>query len=331
MSSDEKPKDSDKLFAILNTDDQNLQWIKLSQLLSTNNLVHGMGMTYNKGKYFCAGIIPSSQRLKSIILTINLETGEKKLNHLLFTKAIHGLKSIDNNRLLACSTQTDIISELIIENGNVVNEDLFKHMAMPDRWECVLNEELSKSGQNPYYRGDKLIDDNHHVNSIEIINNKILCTMFGYRSWEKEHKRYVNDDGLYDGVLYDLKNCKIILNNLRQPHTAFINSRGSIGCCDSANFTFIIKNRFKVELDGYTRGICEDTKAKGYWVGISAYRKKRFHDGKWVRLYKKNKELNGARIQFVDYDGKIRKTIELEQYGEEIFDLISTIDGGNYN
>lgn len=35
-----------------------------------------------------------------------------------------------------------------------------------------------------------------------------------------------------------------------------------------------------------------------------------------------DKPLKGARIQFIDYDGNIKNTIELAQYGQEIFDIL---------
>lgn len=335
MDNDNKPVvNPDNLFGIIDTDTEKFEWIKIGHLNPPNNFVHGMGMCYNEGRYFCAGIIPNRRRLASNLFTIDLSTGEKRISYMLFTKAIHGLKSIDNQRLLACSTQTDLIAELIIENGTVVNEDLYKHMSMPNRWEFVLNEYASRPEQPTFYRAEKLLDDNHHVNSIEVYNGKMICTMFGYRSWEKETKKYIltkGNNSEFSGLLHDLKSDKILLNNLKQPHTAFINSRGAICCCNSAHFTFIVKNKFEVELDGYTRGICEDLKEKGYWVGSSSYRKRRHHDGKFVRFDKGDVPLQGARIQFVNYKGKIGRTIELKDYGQEIFDLLPELPGGKYN
>jgi hypothetical protein len=313
MSREAKPKNPDHLFAILDTNNEKLEWIKLSNLPNTKNFVHGMGICYNQ-HYFCAGIIPIRERLASNLLTIDLSTGEKRISYLFFTKALHGIKSIDNNRLLATSSQTDIVSELILNNGAVICEDLYHHFIDPQKWnkECC---RIRNTGQVTNYRGASFIDDQCHVNSIEVDHNYLYCTMFGAFN----EKYYGNK---YRGILYNMSTCEPVMNNLDQPHTAYIDWQGNICCCNSSQFTFIVKDKFEVLLDGYTRGICDDKEDKGYWVGISAYRKYNAHLSRWIEKYRGEQPLKGARIQFVDYDGYIKRTIELSQYGEEIFDIL---------
>lgn len=78
------------------------------------------------------------------------------------------------------------------------------------------------------------------------------------------------------------------------------------------------------------RGIYEDKEKGGYWIGISAYRKYNAKLSKWIEKYRGDQPLQGARIQFVDYEGNIGRTIELAEYGKEIFDLI-TLKEGEWN
>jgi len=318
MDQKSKPKNPDNLFGILDTENEHFEWIKLSHLNNTNNFVHGMGMTYNQN-YFCAGIIPIRERLTSNILTINLETGEKKITYLHFTKAIHGMTTLDNNRLLVNATQNDCVVELCLNNGWVVTEDLYHHFLSKDYWEEIRRRYCDLRQDQIIYRGPTYVDDNYHNNSLFKFKNHIYATMFR----GLPHMQGV-DGG---GAMFNLKNGNVIIDNLSQPHTAFVDSMKNPCVCNSSQFTFIVKGKFKIALDGYTRGIHEDKQKSGYWIGISAYRKYNAKLSKWIEKYRGDQPLKGARIQFVSYDGQIGNTIELSQYGKEIFDLLPYKNG----
>lgn len=318
MAQEAKPKNPNHLFGIFDTDTKAMQWIKLDHLNNTNNFVHGMGICYND-KYFCAGIIPIRERLTSNILTINLENGEKKITYLHFTKAVHGMTSIDKNRLLVNATQNDCVVELCINNGWIVTEDLYHHFLAKDYWEEIRRRCCDLKQDQIIYRGPTYIDDNYHNNSVFKYKNSIFATMFRGLPYMQ------GVDG--GGAMFDLRSGRTVIEGLSQPHTAFIDSKENFCCCNSSAFTFIVKNKFVVELDGYTRGICEDEQKGGYWVGISAYRKYNAKLSKWIEKYRGDQPLKGARIQFVDYEGNIKDTIELAQYGQEIFDLLPLKQG----
>lgn len=314
MSQSDKPKNPNHLFGIFDTDTKAMQWINLAHLANTNNFVHGMGICYNNN-YFCAGIIPIRERLASNIFTINLKTGEKKITYLHFTKAVHGMTSIDDNRLLVNATQTDCIVELCLKNGWIVTEDLYHHFLDKEVWEKQRLEICNKLDQPINYRGFNYVDDHTHNNSVIKHNDNIYATLFNKKMLEQGE----NTSG---GVMINLMTQEPIINNLKQPHTAFVDSKGDFCCCSSSEFTFVVKDKFKIELDGYTRGICEDQKRGGYWVGISAYRKYNAKLSKWIERYPGEHPLKGARIQFIDYEGNIKDTIDLTSYGKEIFDLL---------
>lgn len=314
MSNEGKSQNPDNLFAILDTKTQNLERIKLSHLPNTTNFAHGMGTSYN-GNYFCAGIIPIRERLASNIFTINLKTGEKKITYLFFTKAIHGMTSLAPNRLLVSSTQTDCLIELCIKNGHIITEDLYHHFLSPEDWKDLRRKFCDDINNiNTNYRGPCYVDDNFHANSVFKYKGEIYGTTFKSVIGKQGEKGW--------GSLFNVSTGQLILNNLLQPHTAFIDSKGQICCCSSYDFTFVVKDKFIVELDGYTRGICEDQSEGGYWIGISAYRKYNAKTSKWIEHYRGDQPLKGARIQFVDYEGNIKNTVELAQYGKEIFDLL---------
>ena len=313
MDQKDKPKNPDNLFGILDLDTEQLQWIGLRQLPNTDNFVHGMGMCYND-IHFCAGIIPIRERLASNLLTINMKTGEKKITYLYFTKALHGMTSLDKNRLLVNATQNDCIIELCLNKGHVVTEDLYHHFLKKEDWEKQRSEFCNRSNESIVYRGPCYIDDHTHNNSIFKHKGNIYATMF------RAEPHMQGTDG--NGVMFDLISGKPIINNIDHPHTAFVDSKGNFCVCSSTHFTFIVKDKFIAELDGYTRGIYEDQKEKGYWIGVSAYRKYNAKLSRWIEKYRGDQPLKGARIQFVSYEGKIGRTIDLAQYGKEIFDLL---------
>lgn len=311
-------KNPDHLFGILDTKTENLNWIKLSHMSNTQNFVHGMGMCYDRD-FFHAGIIPLRERLTSNLLTINLLSGEKHISYLYFTKAIHGITRLDRNRLLVAATQNDCLVELCTnESGYVVTEDLYHHIIEKEYWEEIRRRHCDILQQDCFYRAPSYVDDNYHMNDVLKYKNHIYVTMFRGKPLQM---------GMDDsGVMFNLRNGNVVINNLSQPHTPFIDSKRNACICNSSKFKFIVKDKFEVELDGYTRGICEE-EGKGYWVGISAYRKYNAKLSRWVEKYKGDQPLQGARIQFVDYKGKIGKTIELKDYGPEIFDLLPMRDG----
>jgi hypothetical protein len=281
-----------------------------------------MGMCYNKN-YFCAGIVPLRSRLTSYLLLLDLNTGRKVILRLFFTKGIHSLVSLDDFRLLAASTQTEMLSEITFnENLELVYEDLFFAFHTDDIYKRILKKSTSKQ-KRPSYREDTKIDNFSHTNGLFFDGKNIYCTQF-----VSTNEKYSGKDS---GVMLKLpldSEENPILSNLYHPHTPYIDSKGNYLVCESGRFKLInITTGNSFLCNGYTRGICEE-KGKGYWVGISRYRKYSKTNHRWlIKTRKDIPEIQGAVIQFVDYDFKETFTIDLSQYGQEIFDLIPWKDG----
>jgi len=111
------------------------------------------------------------------------------------------------------------------------------------------------------------------------------------------------------GAVYNLTNQKL-LRYTSQPHSFIINQFNEKVFCESGTFKLInITTGKETQCDGFTRGLYEDKKRGGYWVGLSYHR---------VFSHK----LKGATLQFVSYDMKLEETIDLSLTGKEIFDII---------
>ena len=59
------------------------------------------------------------------------------------------------------------------------------------------------------------IDDQHHINSIEVDHNYIYCTMFG----AFDHRYFGKT---YKGIMYNMTTCEPVIEDLDQPHTGFM-------------------------------------------------------------------------------------------------------------
>lgn len=323
MGQSATPRDPNSLFVILDLKKETIEPIILDKKFNSVEITHGMGMDYCGKDLFVAGIIPPQRlRCASFLLIINLTNGERYLHVLNFVKAVHGLKALDNCRIIANSTQTDLLADITMYKGHL-NEDILYDFRDERNLESIYTCFMAKNKNIPNWRVNPL-DDSYHINGIFIHHNKIYVTMFG--AFDKKHY-----GDKFNGIVYNLTDDKVVLKNLYQPHTPYVDSKGQVCCADSANFRFLCKNGKKthvVELDGYTRGICEDPARKGYWVGVSAYRKYSKTQNKWVEIHRGNKPLGGARIQFIGNDYTVKRTIDLAKHGiKEVFDILPCLNG----
>jgi hypothetical protein len=304
-----------KLFCIINTDDPySISRIKFPQELEKYSPIHGMGMTY-VGDLFCAGIIPFRERLTSLLLTINLSTGNKNINKLFLTKAVHGIFGLDNYRLLANSTQTDQLVEVVL-----LEKDEIEFVDIVFNFNKIKIKNILEPKDIIGYRAIEKFDDKFHINSVCVHDKKIYFTQFRDFNYESSGMiSYIDDSGYYP-----------IKTNLNHPHSVYADSKGNILLCDSANFKVInLTAGWEVECEGYTRGICEDKGKGGYWVGASSYRKFSKTENKWVRFYREDiPRFKFAQLHFITYDGILKETILLDAFKvKEIFEIIEKKDG----
>jgi hypothetical protein len=324
MGQKPEPRNPNHLFAIVDVKKREVDFINLEDSFKNIDVTHGMGMNYCGKNLFIAGIIPPQRlRCASFLLIIDLLSGQRHVHNLNFVKAVHGLCAIDNCRLIVNSTQTDILADISIYREHL-NEDIFYDFRNERNLENVFTCFMQENQDKPYWRVSAL-DDAYHINGVTVSRNKIYVTMFN--AFDKK-----NRGKNHKGILYNITDSKLILNDLNQPHTPYIDSKGYVCCADSGNFSFVRsfgpERIYRVQLDGYTRGICEDPARKGFWVGISAYRKYSKTQNRWVEQYKGDTPLKGAKIQFVNQNNEVKDTIDLAKYGiMEIFDILPCLDG----
>ena len=90
-------------------------------------------------------------------------------------------------------------------------------------------------------------DDTHHINSLEIVGNELVCTAFGPKtdaSWRSATQ----------GYLYNISGGTMLAQGLQQPHSArFFGD--CLFFCNSRRGTVETTTGVVVELDGYSRGL----------------------------------------------------------------------------
>lgn len=301
-------------FVIYDTDKRKvLQNIKLKGMANVDNATRGTGMCY-LNNFWYGIILAKEHRVASRLIAIDTKTGKRSSNKLMLSKSVHCIYPYcqvgSYTYLLANSTQNDIVSLITLRETDVLTEDVF--------FDFLTNEERSVYKWEEEY----IHDDSFHNNSVFKYNNKIFVSMFldykidGSKKIKDKHWRRTEIDKV--GAIHEIRNDKLIYNNCMQPHSFVIDSRENMLFCDSGTFKLVnITNNTQAQCNGFTRGLCEDKKRKGYWVGLSQHRKL-------------NTGLKGAAIQFVSYDMQVEKYIDLSSLGKEVFDILPYKEG-RYN
>jgi hypothetical protein len=234
--------------------------------------------------------------------------------------------------ILANSTQNDLITIITTYDTDVITEDVFFDFLSQER---RINLNWSK---------EYIYDDLLHANDVYINNGNIYaCMFYDYNSYDQDtreienpkirqkgtepklkeaftkyRQNIINDwrktKEKMKGAVYNITNRELIAKTT-QPHTFIINQFGEQLFCESGTFRLfnITKNKY-TQCKGFTRGLCEDTKRGGYWVGSS------YH-----RIF--SSLLPGAAIEFVNYDMKVEEIIDLSKLGLEIYDIIPYREG----
>jgi hypothetical protein len=294
------------------------------------NAHRATGMCYYKNFWY-AGIFCPKHRVGSKLLIVDLNNGNQTISDLSLTKAIHSIIPLCEckiyNMILACSTQNDCISVITTHNTNVITEDIyFDYLNSDKRLELDWSQEY-------------IWDDLLHANNVCINNGNVYSCMFydfnicneEFRMRKEEHEKkrksfkfpiekqiaemeqkrnnWREHKAEMKGAVYDLTNQKL-LRHTTAPHSLIINQFNEKVFCESGTFKLInIDKDQETQCDGFTRGLYEDKKRGGYWVGLSYHR---------VFSHK----LKGATLQFVSYDMKLEETIDLSSIGKEVFDII---------
>ncbi len=213
-----------------------------------------------------------------------------------FVKDPHALKLFEGE-LFVVSTGTNQIAKITLNpEGLVDSEEIF--------W-C-------------YPETDNFTNDMVHLNSMAFSDSGIYVTGFGERvienSWEKAE----------NGFLMDITAGRKILQNLKQPHSAYACEKGLILCESCTGRILYETGGVLTEVGGYTRGLLRH--GDMLIVGCSARRKiskskKRLVTGRIGNF--ENHENRSSKVSVIEADSlKTIKEIDFSFLGNEIFDLM---------
>ena len=205
-------------------------------------------------------------------------------------KDVHSMLLMrDEKTMLIVSTGTDDIIELVLNGSQVVSEKVFLHLG----------------------NGEK--SDNHHVNSICEWQNEIFVSGFGPKEEGGDWSSARN------GFVMNLIKGDKIVEGLEHPHSLTVID-GKLTFCESRKKALrIVGREFQNTFPGYTRGLCADRKK--IYIGTSKHRKKSKSTGKKVST--DDQQSLGCTLSIVSKnDLSIEKTIDLNNYAFEIYDLM---------
>lgn len=205
-------------------------------------------------------------------------------------KDVHSMLLMrDEKTLLIVSTGTDDIIELVLNGSNVISEKVFLHLGNGER------------------------HDNLHVNSICEWQNEIYVSGFGPKEEGGDWSSARN------GFVMNLVKGDIIVEGLEHPHSLTVID-GKLTFCESRKKALrIVGREYTNTFPGYTRGLCADRNKM--YVGTSKHRKKSKSTGKKVNTG--DQQSLGCTLSIVSKnDLSIEKTIDLNNYAFEIYDLL---------
>jgi hypothetical protein len=192
--------------------------------------------------------------------------------------------------LICASTGTDELHEIKLDyQYNFVSSKIFWH-----------------------HSGNKNQTDNHHVNSVVSQGDNIIITQFGKKikgesSW-KESK---------NGSLVNISTNELLMEDLQQPHTAFIDSRKELYVCESITGNIVSSSGTKCKIGGYPRGMAEHDNR--LYVGSSG---RRLRSRSLGTMNKTSFNESKCSIKILSMDNMLlQNSIDLSDYGTEIYDL----------
>jgi hypothetical protein len=225
----------DHLLLIVNTKTREIEWIPLE--VSNPNDVFGSKALCMSGDYLMVSLKTNKKFDK--LLVIDVVTKRNHLTNCIKSKNIHGMVSVFRGRVYGISTETDVMSNIVLSpsSNNIIRD--VKH-----------------------YTFDGGGNDTYHITSIINWNRRWYVSYFG-RNWRKDSK---------NGLIIELsKNNRVVYSNIHQPNSLFFNRNDEMCFCESGKGLFHY-GRNIIYVGGYPRGVIEDPYENGYWIAMSADR-----------------------------------------------------------
>ncbi len=163
----------------------------------------------------------------------------------------------------------------------------------------------------PFHRMSPTRYDHHHLNSVAVHDNRLLCTTFGPKhedGWGKSTQ----------GRLFRPDTGETVLAPLHNPHTAFSLSDGRWACCESKANKVHFSDGSEVQLEGYTRGLTQAR--RNLYVGLSGRRLQSRSTGRMMHTSVTASNLPAVAV--VDLDSnEVTRVFSLKHFATEIYDL----------
>lgn len=195
----------------------------------------------------------------------------------------------DEKTLLIVSTGTDEIIEIILDDSQIKSEKVFLHLGSGER------------------------KDNHHINSIVEWQNELFVSGFGPKAAGGDWSTAQN------GFIMNIYTGEKIMEGLEHPHSLTV-INGKLAFCESRKKTVRFVNHLHSGLlPGYTRGLCMIENS--IYAGTSKHRKKSKSTG--IKNKTADPQNLGCTLNILSKENlEIEKTIDLNDYAFEIYDLL---------
>jgi hypothetical protein len=162
-------------------------------------------------------------------------------------------------------------------------------------------------------------NDTHHINSVEVVGNELVCTAFGAKadaSWASATQ----------GYLFNITSATMVAEGLQQPHSArFFDGR--LFFCNSRRGTVETTAGVVAQLDGYSRGL--DFGPDGAMVAATSVSRRSAAQGPATGAFLNPGDTAPApgapqglsTIVEIPARDAPRAPIAMAEYGAEIYDL----------
>lgn len=269
-----------------NLDHSSGQWIELGY--QAGSILGNVGICRNKRFIFCLFNV-FEQGATTYVSILDAH----QLSPLLCQKLDevvdpHSL-CIDDNRITIASTGID---------------ELIQYQFAPDG---LYNPQV-------IWRASNTSADTHHLNSVIVVKNQILCSCFGPRQGEKWTTAS-------EGYILNVSTNRVLKKGIYHPHS-LIEHRGQVYYCESVHSALSSLDEKIASFDGYTRGLAflnQDKAVIGASLGRRTSRSERL-------IYGLGNTVEGnieGQCNIVVYDTRRQEiqTHDLSEYGTEVYDI----------
>ncbi len=157
--------------------------------------------------------------------------------------------------------------------------------------------------------------DTVHVNGLTARGDRLVCCAFGPRRSESDLWSEAER-----GCVYDVAGGRVLLEGLGHPHSVTFFG-DELLLCESSCRSFRSSERAIATLDGYTRGVARLGEASAV-VGTSRGRVRSRSTARLLNPADDGIDSGECALHVVDHGGTVHRTVSLEAYGREVYDVL---------